>query len=269
MFQMTGASNIISRPTRVYSRESSPPLNWSPLSHSRNPTRYEQIMILLKSDALRGTSQHDETALNHEPHLALNSPDNEIENIHVNTDDERLPVSFNEHGQWNGSGQFATWIREITRAQIPLSKQCLENRKIKTETISRDAKTVEENKRRLPTYCKKEDWEAFITYNTSENFQKKSKQAAEARSQVKAQYTGGRKGIPTRWKELEMKSPTGEIYRPSIFLETHKFTPDDNPSSSKSLAAAKVALVKEAYDKDPLAQKCLATDVVTMLDIWR
>ncbi|KAI3987613.1 hypothetical protein MKX01_007079, partial [Papaver californicum] len=96
--------------------------------------------------------------------------------------------------------------------------------KSRRRRLVRDAKTVEAKKRRLPTYCKKEDLEAFITHSTSEKFQKKSKQAAEARSQVKAQYTGGRKGIPTRWKELEMKSPTGEIYRPSVFLETHEFT---------------------------------------------
>ncbi|KAI3987614.1 hypothetical protein MKX01_007080 [Papaver californicum] len=117
---MTGGSNIISHTTTVDSRENSPPLNWSPLSHSRNPTRSESShgehssgslsgdigsgYRSYSSDALCGTSQHDETALNHESHLALNSPDNEIENIHVNSDDERLPVSFNEHGQWNGSG---------------------------------------------------------------------------------------------------------------------------------------------------------------------
>ncbi|RZC91875.1 hypothetical protein C5167_021587, partial [Papaver somniferum] len=35
------------------------------------------------------------------------------------------------------------------------------------------------------------------------------------------------------------------------------------------LAAAKLALVKETYDKDPSAQKCLGTDVVTQLDAER
>ncbi|XP_026390135.1 uncharacterized protein LOC113285470 isoform X2 [Papaver somniferum] len=61
----------------------------------------------------------------------------------------------------------------------------------------------------------------------------------------------------------EKESPTGEIYRPDVFLKTHKVTPDDNTSSSKSMAAAKLALVKEEYDKDPSAQKCLGTDAVT------
>ncbi|XP_026450289.1 uncharacterized protein LOC113350382 [Papaver somniferum] len=45
-------------------------------------------------------------------------------------------------------------------------------------------------------------------------------------------------------------------------MKTYKVTPDDNPSSSKSLAAAKLAFVKEAYDKDPSTQKYLGTDVV-------
>ncbi|KAI3895847.1 hypothetical protein MKW98_025638 [Papaver atlanticum] len=62
---------------------------------------------------------------------------------------------------------------------------------------------------------------------------------------------------------MEKESPTGEIYRTDVFLKTHKVTPDDNPSYSKSLAAAKLALVKEEYDKDPSAQKCLGTDAVT------
>ncbi|XP_026382805.1 uncharacterized protein LOC113278088 [Papaver somniferum] len=46
-------------------------------------------------------------------------------------------------------------------------------------------------------------------------------------------------------------------------MKTHKVTPYDNPSSSKSLAAAKLALVQEEYDKNPSAQKCLGTDAVT------
>ncbi|XP_026436414.1 uncharacterized protein LOC113334352 [Papaver somniferum] len=64
------------------------------------------------------------------------------------------------------------------------------------------------------------------------------------RSQVKARYTGGRKGVPRTWHEMEKESPTGEIYRPYVFVKTHKVTPDDNPSSSKSLAAATLALVQ-------------------------
>ncbi|XP_026450942.1 uncharacterized protein LOC113351100 [Papaver somniferum] len=63
----------------------------------------------------------------------------------------------------------------------------------------------------------------------------------------------------------EKESPTGEIYRPDVFLKTHKVTPYDNPSSYKSLAAAKLALVKEEYDKNPSAQKCLGTDAVTKI----
>ncbi|RZC93864.1 hypothetical protein C5167_016558 [Papaver somniferum] len=59
----------------------------------------------------------------------------------------------------------------------------------------------------------------------------------------------------------EKENPTGTIYRPDVFLQTHKVTPDDNHSSSKSLAPAKLAL--EAYDKDPSAQKCLGTNDVT------
>ncbi|RZC67808.1 hypothetical protein C5167_011497 [Papaver somniferum] len=84
------------------------------------------------------------------------------------------------------------------------------------------------------------------------------------RSQVKDRYTGGRKGVPRTWLEMEKESPTGEIYRTDVFVKTHKVTPDDNPSSSKSLAAATlVSIGEEEYDKDPLAQKCLGTDAVT------
>ncbi|RZC63750.1 hypothetical protein C5167_025533 [Papaver somniferum] len=46
-------------------------------------------------------------------------------------------------------------------------------------------------------------------------------------------------------------------------MKTHRATPDDDPSSSKSQAATKLALVKETYDKNPSAQKCLGTDAVT------
>ncbi|RZC78873.1 hypothetical protein C5167_003112 [Papaver somniferum] len=59
-----------------------------------------------------------------------------------------------------------------------------------------------EKKRKLPTYNKKEDWEKFINNISDPKWLKKSEQAAEARSNVKAQYTGGRKGVPTRWNEL-------------------------------------------------------------------
>ncbi|RZC72765.1 hypothetical protein C5167_048246 [Papaver somniferum] len=66
------------------------------------------------------------------------------------------------------------------------------------------------------------------------------------------------------WNSVqEKKSPTGQMYRPDVFLKTHRASPDDDPSSSKSQEAAKLALVKEAYDKDPSAQKCLGTDAVT------
>ncbi|RZC55902.1 hypothetical protein C5167_014751 [Papaver somniferum] len=230
-----------------------------------------------------------------------------------NTDD-RLPIFFNEHGQWNGPPNFATLIGEITRSKIGLGYAKLkevpledkedvwnsvqnmyqvitinkkyvlakENSAWRTEKSNKkrslnDVTSVEEKKRKLPAYNKKEDWGKFINNISDPKWLKKFEQAAEARSNVKAQYTGGRKGVPTRWNELEKESPTGQIYRPDVFLKTHRATPDDDPSSSKSQAAAKLAsssifilfididdeLVKEAYDKDPSAQKCLGTDAVT------
>ncbi|RZC87626.1 hypothetical protein C5167_036165 [Papaver somniferum] len=63
----------------------------------------------------------------------------------------------------------------------------------------------------------------------------------------------------------EKENPTDVISRTDVLLQTHKITPDDNPSSSKSPTAAKLALVKEAYDKDPSARKCLGTDDVTKI----
>ncbi|KAI3912214.1 hypothetical protein MKW98_012025 [Papaver atlanticum] len=82
---------------------------------------------------------------------------------------------------------------------------------------------------------------------------------------VKRYIFFGGLSVPRSKTSKEKESPTGAIYRPDVFLQTHKVTPDDNPSSSKSLAAAKLALVKEAYDKDPSAQKCLGTDDVTKI----
>ncbi|KAI3919447.1 hypothetical protein MKW98_030158 [Papaver atlanticum] len=103
-----------------------------------------------------------------QPHnYAFNSQDNDIENIHENFNDERLPVFFNEHGQWNGPAEFSTWIREITRSLIGLGYK---------------------NWKEVPQDYKEDIWNSV--------------QAAKARSQVKAQYTGGRKGVPRRWLEM-------------------------------------------------------------------
>ncbi|KAI3956439.1 hypothetical protein MKX01_016852 [Papaver californicum] len=130
----------------------------------------------------RDISQPDETGLIHDSHRALNSPDNKIENIHENPNEKVTPF--------------------LKRREYVLTKgnSAWRTEKSKQRRLVKDATTVQEKKRRLPTYCKKEDWE----------------------------------------------DPTVEIYRPFVFLETRK------------------ALVKEAYDKDPSAQKCLGTDVVTM-----
>ncbi|MCL7048182.1 hypothetical protein MKW94_020283 [Papaver nudicaule] len=305
MLQMAGGNSTGSRTTSSCLRESSPPLNWSPLSPRSYP-----------SDGQDDRIQLDVTALINESHRALNSLDSEIDsnpendniidNNHENANDERLPVSFNELGQWNGPAQFSTLIGEVTRAKIPLkyhnwtkvppcykeevwdaiqstyqvteinkeyvllkSNSAWRTEKCKQRRKVMDAKTVQEKKRRVPTYYNKDDWEAFIDYNTSDKFKEKSKKASEARAQVQAQYTGGRKGIPRTWLQMEQESPTGEVYRPHVYLATHNFVADDNPLSSKSIAAAKVAKVKEAYDKEPSAQNCLATDAVTRVSgIW-
>ncbi|XP_026381050.1 uncharacterized protein LOC113275720 [Papaver somniferum] len=44
---------------------------------------------------------------------------------------------------------------------------------------------------------------------------------------------------------MEKEIPTGAIYNPDVCLKTHRVTPDDNPSSSKSLAAAELVKVQE------------------------
>ncbi|KAI3835833.1 hypothetical protein MKW92_019698 [Papaver armeniacum] len=255
------------RMSTSFSREGSPTFN--------RPPRLRDIF----------GGQYDEIVLTHESDYALTSQDNEIENT-----DDRLPIFFNEHGQWNGPPNFATLIGEITRSKIGLgyatwkevpreykediwnsvhvkyvpktaihkkyvlakANSAWRTEKSNKKRLLNDVTSVEEKKRKLPAYNKKEDWEKFI-----------NNIIMEARSNVKAQYTGGRKGVPTRWNELEKESPTGQIYRPDVFLKTHRATPDDDPSSFKSQKIAKLALVKEAYDKDPSAQKCLGTDAVT------
>ncbi|XP_026459401.1 uncharacterized protein LOC113360066 [Papaver somniferum] len=306
-----------------FSREGSPTFNWLSL-----PPRHSPIVSGSSHGAHSSGGQSDAIVLTHESDYALTSQDNEIENT-----DDRLPIFFNEHGQWNGPPNFATLIGEITRSKIGLGYakwkevppedkedvwnsvqvspigffslmlmfiyiflafynlyQVLKlnaythhyihvtiihkkyvlakaNSAWRTEKSNKkrslnDVTSVEEKKRKLPAYNKKDDWEKFINNISDPKWLKKSQQDAEARSDVKAQYTGGRKGVPTRWNELEKESPTGQIYRPDVFLKTHRATPDDDPSSSKSQAAAKLALVKETYDKDPSAQKCLGTDAV-------
>ncbi|KAI3954964.1 hypothetical protein MKW98_004967 [Papaver atlanticum] len=244
--------------TSSFSRECSPTFNWPP-----SPPRHSPIVSESSHGEHSLGSQPDGIVLTHGSDYALNSQDNEIENTHENNND----------GQWNGPPEFATWIGEITRSKIGLGyktwkevpseyKEDIWN-SVKICTRLNGVTSAQEKKRMLPAYNNKEDWEKFIDNMSDPKFLKKSEQAAEARSQVKAQYTGGRKGVPTRWNELEKESPTGQIYRPDVFLKTHRATPDDDPSSSKSQAAAKLALVKETYDKVPSAQKCLGTDAVT------
>ncbi|XP_026418990.1 uncharacterized protein LOC113314408 [Papaver somniferum] len=273
-----------------FSREESPTFNWLP-----SPPRHSPIVSGPSHGAHSSGGQSDEIVLTHESDYALTSQDNEIENT-----DDRLPISFNEHGQWNGPPNFLTLIEEITRSKIGLGyatwkevpqeykediwnfvhnmyqvtaihKKCVlakansawRTEKSNKKRLLNDVTSVEEEKRKLPAYNKKEYWEKFINNISDPKWLKKSEQAAEARSNVKAQYTGGRKGVPTRWNELEKESPIGQIYWPDVFLKTHRPTPDDDPSSSKSQAAAKLALMKEAYDKNPSTQKCLGTDAVT------
>ncbi|RZC89589.1 hypothetical protein C5167_027131 [Papaver somniferum] len=73
------------------------------------------------------------------------------------------------------------------------SKQCIENRKIKRRLVN-DGTTLQEKKRKLPTFYKKEDWEN----NTSEKFQKKSEQAVRAVTSEGSVYRWQEGGV--KWK---------------------------------------------------------------------
>ncbi|KAI3953682.1 hypothetical protein MKW98_017506 [Papaver atlanticum] len=233
---MTGASM-----STLCSRESSPIFNWSPSSPRRSPILSESAEFA----TWIGEISRSKIGLGHKNW-------------------KEVPQEYKED-IWD-SVQNTYQVTQIHKKYVlTKANSAWRTEKSKQWRLVNGATTIEEKKRKVPTYYKKDDWERFITNNTSEDFQKKSEQGAQARSQVKAQYTGGRKGVPRRWLELEKESPTGEIYRPDVFLKTHKVTPDDNPSSSKSLAAAKLALVQEEYDKDPSAQKCLGTDTVTKI----
>ncbi|RZC63078.1 hypothetical protein C5167_024827 [Papaver somniferum] len=121
-----------------------------------------------------------------------------------------------------------------------------------------EQKTIAERKKNIPwrLITKREDWESFVDFcNTDEDRKRRAagKKACEA---VELIQKCGRTGIYRKIYEMEKESPTGEVNRAAIFVDTHV---------SKTVNDPKMKLVKELVEANPDGQKDIDHDAVALV----
>ncbi|KAI3957984.1 hypothetical protein MKW98_020626 [Papaver atlanticum] len=121
-----------------------------------------------------------------------------------------------------------------------------------------EQKTIAERKKYIPCrlITKREDWESFVDFcNTDEDRKRRAagKKACEA---VELIQKCGRTGIYRKIYEMEKESPTGEVNRAAIFVDTHV---------SKTVNDPKMRLVKELVEANPDGQNDIDHDAVALV----
>ncbi|MCL7022471.1 hypothetical protein MKW94_027527, partial [Papaver nudicaule] len=74
----------------------------------------------------------------------------------------------------------------------------------------------------------------------------------------------GRKGIYRTIYELEKESPTGEVNRSAVFLDTHVSKTMNDPEST-SVSDIKLRLIKELVEANPDGQNDIENDAVALV----
>ncbi|KAI3974182.1 hypothetical protein MKX01_033433, partial [Papaver californicum] len=125
--------------------------------------------------------------------------------------------------------------------------------------------TIAEKKRNMPErlITNREDWERFVGFCNTEEDRKRRTSGKKAREAVQFLPSCGRRGIFWKIYDVEKESPTGEVDRAVVFVETHATKTLNNPEFS-SISDVKIRKIKELVDADPTGQKDIDNDAVAL-----
>ncbi|KAI3915755.1 hypothetical protein MKW92_033184 [Papaver armeniacum] len=121
-----------------------------------------------------------------------------------------------------------------------------------------EQKTVAERKKSIPwrLITKREDWESFVDFCNTDEDRKRRAAGKNACKAVELIQSCGRTGIYRKIYEMEKESPTGEVNRAAIFVDTHV---------SKTVNDPKMRLVKELVEANPDGQNDIDHDAVALV----
>ncbi|KAI3957988.1 hypothetical protein MKW98_020630 [Papaver atlanticum] len=137
-------------------------------------------------------------------------------------------------------------------------------RQLRVELDKHD--TVAERKINMPKRLIKnrEDWESFVDFCNTDEDKKRRAIGKKAREGLEFLHSCGRKGIHRKIYDLEKESPTGEVTRAAIFLDTH-IPKNINDPESPSISDIKMRLIKELVEANPDGQKDIGNDAVSLV----
>ncbi|KAI3915759.1 hypothetical protein MKW92_033188 [Papaver armeniacum] len=126
--------------------------------------------------------------------------------------------------------------------------------------------TIAEKKKNMPwrLISNREDWESFVDFCNTDEDKKRRAAGRKARENLEFLHSCGRKGIYRKLYDLEKASPTGEVNRAAIFVDTHVSKNINDPESS-SISDIKMRLIKELVEANPGGQKCIDNDAVAQV----
>ncbi|XP_026388851.1 uncharacterized protein LOC113283731 [Papaver somniferum] len=126
--------------------------------------------------------------------------------------------------------------------------------------------TVAEKQINMPwrLISNREDWESFVDFCNTDEDKKHRAAGRKARENLEFLHSCGRKGIYRKLYELEKESPTGEVNRAAIFVDTHVSKNINDPESS-SISDIKLRLIKELVEANPNGQKDIDNDAVAQV----
>ncbi|KAI3916507.1 hypothetical protein MKW92_007578 [Papaver armeniacum] len=121
-----------------------------------------------------------------------------------------------------------------------------------------EQKTIAERKQNIPwrLITKREDWESFVDFCNTDEDRKRRAAGKKACKAVELIQSCGRTGIYRKIYEMEKESPTGEVNRAAIFVDTHV---------SKTVNDPKMRLVKELVEANPDGQNDIDHDAVALV----
>ncbi|MCL7050754.1 hypothetical protein MKW94_007431 [Papaver nudicaule] len=126
--------------------------------------------------------------------------------------------------------------------------------------------TISERKINMPErfISKREDWENFVDFCNTDEDRKRRARGKKANEAMEFVSACGRKGIYRKIYDMEKESPTGEVNRSAIFLDTHISKTINDPESS-SPSDIKMRLIKELVEAYPDGQKDIENDAVALV----
>ncbi|XP_026423311.1 uncharacterized protein LOC113319261 [Papaver somniferum] len=126
--------------------------------------------------------------------------------------------------------------------------------------------TVAEKKINMPIrlITNREDWERFVDFCNTEEDRKRRAIGKKSREALQFLHSTGRTGLFRKIYNMEKESPTGEVDRGVVFVETHVTKTLNNPESS-SISDVRLRKIKELVDANPNGQKDIDNDAVALI----